>query len=330
MKNYLVCFIFLFFSVTACTIRTSQNGEELTIDFDGQKFSQALEEANSAILKSEFGCDYVMTNAGLDSVLEEVDDAWFASNKLDVVKDHIKEKNACLNLYQVVSMIDYIPEDDRFEFARFAYGRTIDRGEFDKVKAYLADETEKTKLEAIYENDKGRQTQIRIEGSDLPNQTIKIDTKELGAALENLVDELEEGADQLETILEEERTEDEINTTIKSTCTNPALNDTELEKIIEYVYEGHMASDKLERAKRLADKRCLSVSQIKDILEVINFPDEQVLFAKYAFSRTTDPQNYCQVKKAIFATHRNKITEFCKRKGLTCGTSKMERMIDNM
>ncbi|WP_291727112.1 DUF4476 domain-containing protein [Bernardetia sp.] len=330
MKTYLLFFFLLSLSIFSCTIRTSKNGEELTIDFDGQKFSQALEEANAAILKSELGCDYIMTNAGLDSVLEEVDDTWFASNKLDVVRDQIKEKNACLNIYQVVSMIDYIPEDDRFEFARFAYGRTVDRYDFDKVKAYLKDEAEKEKLEAIYENDKGSQARIKIEGGDLPKQTIKIDTKELESVLEDLVDEIEASTDELEIILEEESTEDEINTTIESTCTNPTLNDAEFEKITEYIYEGHMASDKLERAKRLANKRCLSVAQIKDIIEVINFPDEQVLFAKYAFSRATDPQNYCKVKKAVFATHRNKITEFCKRKGLTCGTSKMERMIDNM
>lgn len=298
-----LCALLLCFTIFSCTMRTSKDGKEVSFDFDGEKFAQSLEETNLALLKAELGCESVMKNSDLDVVLKEIDDTWFDKNKLDVAKEEIKKSNQCINVYQVTSMIDYVPADDRFEFARFAYGRTIDRENFGKVKAYLEDENEKAKLEAIYEQD-----------------VQKIKSRK----------EHTTGAEQ-ETIItkkEDETVEEETKITA---CTSPSFSEAKFEELSDYILDGHMPEDRLDRAKQVTKDACLSVVQVKDIMEIINFPDEQVLFAKYAFSRTFDKNNYCSTKNSvIYPRHKSRISAYLKRKGLDCESSQMEELLKNM
>ncbi|HAS45299.1 MAG TPA: hypothetical protein DCS93_32750 [Microscillaceae bacterium] len=59
----------------------------------------------------------------------------------------------------------------------------------------------------------------------------------------------------------------------------------------------------------LQQKRCMKVSQIKTVIQMLNFEDNQLTFAKMAYKFAHDPENYQQVV-AIF-------TEAPTRKTLT-------------
>ncbi|WP_169315254.1 DUF4476 domain-containing protein [Bernardetia litoralis] len=313
MMKFILCALALSFCLFSCTIRTSENGEEVTIDFDGEKLAQNLEETNLALLKAEMGCESVMTNTDLDEILEKLDGTWFDKNKLDAAKERIQKANQCINIYQVISIIDYVPVSDRFEFARFAYGRTIDKEKFSKVEAYLENENEKKKLQSLYQHEKTATRQIG-------NRPLNAEDEKM----ERVV--LEDSSEETE-----ELTVEETETTITSSCTSPSLSDVEFDELVDYISEGHMAKDKLDRAKHSLKEACLSVNQVIDITEIINFPDEQVIFAKFAFSRTVDTENFCSVKSVlIYPAPKASLTRFLKRKNITCRASTMEKMMDDM
>lgn len=52
---------------------------------------------------------------------------------------------------------------------------------------------------------------------------------------------------------------------------------------------------KLKVAKQILSTNCMSVAQVKEIMALFSFEDTKLDWAKFAYGKTTDPQNYYQL-----------------------------------
>lgn len=65
----------------------------------------------------------------------------------------------------------------------------------------------------------------------------------------------------------------------------------------------------------LNQKKCMKVSQIKSVIQLLNFEDNQIAFAKLAYDFTHDPENYQEII-AIFteAPIRKTLTRYINKR----------------
>lgn len=56
---------------------------------------------------------------------------------------------------------------------------------------------------------------------------------------------------------------------------------------------------KVTVAKQVIDANCLSTRQVKEIMELMTFEENKLTIAKYAYTKTTDPNNYFQLNDAF-------------------------------
>lgn len=242
---------------------------------------------------SSSNCENPIDNIHLEKILEEIEDNFFDESKLETAKELTLEN--CLTIYQITSILTYLDEYDRMEFVRFSYGRTSERHLFHKIKGMI-NEDEHAQFELLYKNSETSQTKKQ--------RKIKEKTSE----------------------------QDETKSTENhSSCTESSISDEKFEKVISAISEGHMADDKVKIAKRMIHENCITVYQLIDILDVIQMPDDQVVFAKYAYKRVINKSDFCNVKKAIMSPmHHVKITDFCKRKNIACESSgQLENLFEN-
>jgi hypothetical protein len=64
-------------------------------------------------------------------------------------------------------------------------------------------------------------------------------------------------------------------------------------------------------AKQATSKKCLTVDQIKQIMEEFSFSKNKLSFAKYAYKRCYNPDDYYQVNGAFdFSSDKEEMNEF--------------------
>ncbi len=56
---------------------------------------------------------------------------------------------------------------------------------------------------------------------------------------------------------------------------------------------------KVTVAKQVIDANCLSTRQVKEIMQLMTFEENKLTIAKYAYNKTTDPNNYFQLNDAF-------------------------------
>lgn len=56
---------------------------------------------------------------------------------------------------------------------------------------------------------------------------------------------------------------------------------------------------KLTVAKQIVDANCLSSKQVKEVMQLFTYEESKLDFAKYAYRRVTDPNNYYQLNDAF-------------------------------
>ncbi len=59
------------------------------------------------------------------------------------------------------------------------------------------------------------------------------------------------------------------------------------------------ADDKMTTARQVLKSNCLSSSQIVEVIELFSFEDDKLSFAKAAYDRCSDPENYWKVNDAF-------------------------------
>ena len=91
-------------------------------------------------------------------------------------------------------------------------------------------------------------------------------------------------------------------------CTNPVQN---MASIMAAIDEESFDDGKIIVAKQATSKKCLTVDQIKQIMEEFSFSKNKLSFAKYAYKRCYNPDDYYQVNSAFdFSSEKEELNEF--------------------
>ena len=91
-------------------------------------------------------------------------------------------------------------------------------------------------------------------------------------------------------------------------CTNPVQN---MASIMAAIDEESFDDGKIIVAKQATSKKCLTVDQIKQIMEEFSFSKNKLSFAKYAYKRCYNPDDYYQVNGAFdFSSEKEELNEF--------------------
>ena len=70
------------------------------------------------------------------------------------------------------------------------------------------------------------------------------------------------------------------------------MNDRMLQSAKETIRRESFDKDKATMAKQIISNNTLYASQVKEIMQLFAFDDAKLDFAKFAYSRTTDRNNY--------------------------------------
>ena len=91
-------------------------------------------------------------------------------------------------------------------------------------------------------------------------------------------------------------------------CVNPVQDMTSIMAAID---EESFDDGKIIVAKQATSKKCLTVDQIKQIMDEFSFSKNKLNFAKYAYKRCYNPDDYYQVNGAFdFSSDKEEMNEF--------------------
>lgn len=91
-------------------------------------------------------------------------------------------------------------------------------------------------------------------------------------------------------------------------CLNPVQD---MGSIMAAIDEESFDDGKIIVAKQATSKKCLTVDQIKQIMEEFSFSKNKLDFAKYAYKRCYNPDDYYQVNSAFdFSSEKEELNEF--------------------
>lgn len=80
---------------------------------------------------------------------------------------------------------------------------------------------------------------------------------------------------------------------------NCVVNDTEFEKIKRSINSKSFEDSKLTLAKQICNSKCLKSSQVRDIMKLFSYETTRLEFAKYAYQKVIDKDNYYLVNDAF-------------------------------
>ncbi|TND01737.1 MAG: hypothetical protein FD123_4223 [Bacteroidetes bacterium] len=89
-------------------------------------------------------------------------------------------------------------------------------------------------------------------------------------------------------------------------CMYP-MSSSDFAKAKTSVQSKSFEDSKLTVAKQIMNSNCLSTSQVKDIMGLFSFEETKLDWAKFAYKKTTDPNNYFQLNDGF--TFESSITE---------------------
>ena len=91
-------------------------------------------------------------------------------------------------------------------------------------------------------------------------------------------------------------------------CINPVQD---MASIMAAIDEESFDDGKIIVAKQATSKKCLTVDQIKQIMDEFSFSKNKLNFAKYAYKRCYNPDDYYQVNGAFdFSSEKEEMNEF--------------------
>ena len=96
----------------------------------------------------------------------------------------------------------------------------------------------------------------------------------------------------------------------KINCNNPMTAES-FATAKKNIDSKNFSQAKLMVAKQIADANCMLVSQIKELIQSFDFEDARLEFAKYAYKKSCDIDNYYQVNEAFqFDASISKLDEY--------------------
>jgi hypothetical protein len=92
-------------------------------------------------------------------------------------------------------------------------------------------------------------------------------------------------------------------------CANP-MTEPNFYASREMVSNAPFDGPKLTQAKSMADKNCLTTTQIVDVIYIFSGESSRLSFAKYAYKHCYDPENYETVKDALNSSGKKSLQEY--------------------
>lgn len=97
-------------------------------------------------------------------------------------------------------------------------------------------------------------------------------------------------------------------------CTFPASS-TDMSNLKGSIQKQSFADNKMNVAKNFIKNKCLSVAQIKEVMGLFSFEDDKLEFAKAAYDRCSDKENYFMVGDALtFSSSQDELMDFINSK----------------
>lgn len=94
-------------------------------------------------------------------------------------------------------------------------------------------------------------------------------------------------------------------------CVGNVMYGSDFAAALEAIRESSFEDTKLTTAKQIADGACLSTDQIIAICNEFSFEDRKLNFAKHAYSRCLDRNNYFKINKVFsFDSSKNELNKF--------------------
>ena len=93
-------------------------------------------------------------------------------------------------------------------------------------------------------------------------------------------------------------------------CYSP-MHGTDFSRALEAVNNNSFENSKLEAAKAFTSHNCLSVAQIRQVMDSFNFEDSKYAYATHAYNHCYNPSNYYELNDAFtFSMTKDKFNKF--------------------
>lgn len=93
------------------------------------------------------------------------------------------------------------------------------------------------------------------------------------------------------------------------------IPESSVNSIKSSVEDESFSSDKMNLAKQATKNRCITVSQVREIMSAFDFEDKKLEFAKYAYDRTYDVDNYYLINKDFdFSSTKESLNKYVQTK----------------
>lgn len=96
-----------------------------------------------------------------------------------------------------------------------------------------------------------------------------------------------------------------------TTCNGWPMNATDFAAAVKTISNSSFEDSKLTTAKSISSKNCLSSDQVSKICRLFSFEESKLVFAKFAYKRTTDQKNFFKVNDVFsFDSSKEELSEF--------------------
>ena len=93
------------------------------------------------------------------------------------------------------------------------------------------------------------------------------------------------------------------------------IPESSVNSIKSSIEDESFSSDKMNIAKQATKNRCITVSQVREIMSAFDFEDKKLEFAKYAYNRTHDVDNYYLINKDFdFSSNKESLNKYVESK----------------
>ncbi|MCB9188517.1 MAG: DUF4476 domain-containing protein [Flavobacteriales bacterium] len=93
--------------------------------------------------------------------------------------------------------------------------------------------------------------------------------------------------------------------------TGCVIPESGVKSIVSAIQDESFAEDKMNVAKQATKNKCLTTDQVVEICNQFDFEEDKLDFAKYAYSRTYDVDNYYKVNKVLtYSSSKEELNEF--------------------
>jgi hypothetical protein len=253
--------------------------KEVTIEKEVVVQTEEVVERGSTTVKVTKGPS-PMDDQAFTAAKRAVSEESFESAKLRRVKQ-ISDANYLLSS-QIKELLDLLNfESSKLEYAQHAYDKTYDQANYDIVKEGLKHSKSKETMTAFLKNKPVKEYEVEeevIEKVISPTNTTSSTT----------------------------------STVVRTSSTTAAMSNEDFGIAKNKISSQTSDAKKLEEAKAITDKTSLSTKQVKVIVEIFLFEDNRMKYAKHAYPKTTDKDNYVVVKEALEKGNHKLLEDYIK------------------